>query len=174
MGKPYLQEPKSDLQFNFSRSEDCCVCAVLPRESIGVDIEIFKPLVDMENTAATIFNAADLDAWKMLSDDLRRTAFFRCWTRKEAIAKANGEGLTLGVKRIAVEVSESPLQEMEHVLVQGRPYWLTDVDMRPDASISCAIQIEPTSNPPGTLPEIQLPDGGDELFTQTNTVLHRR
>jgi len=96
-GKPYLAD--ADLSFNISHSQDCLLIAVTQKQSIGVDVEALHPLHSMEAMARRCFADSELAYWEGLAEDERPKVFFRLWTLKEALVKAIGRGLGLGVKR---------------------------------------------------------------------------
>jgi 4'-phosphopantetheinyl transferase len=61
-----------------------------------------------------VFAPREIATLHALRKDLREEAFFACWTRKEALAKAEGKGLTL------------PLCRFEVTLIPGEPAMLLD------------------------------------------------
>jgi 4'-phosphopantetheinyl transferase len=91
-GKPELaNEEKSSLQFNLSHTQSIAVLAVAQGQPVGVDVEEVRPI---EPEAATAhFSAAELSNLGTLHGDAWLAGFYRCWTRKEAILKAEGVGL---------------------------------------------------------------------------------
>src|SRR4029077_16678618 len=69
--------------------------AVARGSRVGVDIE----LVDAERATAAIaarfFSPREVAALEAMHPAERQTAFFQCWTRKEAYLKALGAGLSV-------------------------------------------------------------------------------
>ncbi|MEX2015115.1 MAG: 4'-phosphopantetheinyl transferase superfamily protein, partial [Candidatus Hydrogenedentales bacterium] len=94
--KPYLpagQNPR-EIQFNLSHSGDVAIIAIVFGRDIGVDIEHMAPLRDWSGVAQRYFAPEEAAELQRLPDAERLTAFYRCWTRKEAYLKAGGDGLT--------------------------------------------------------------------------------
>lgn len=92
-GKPGLRPGSGGrLRFNLSHSDDLAAVAVADAD-VGVDVERVRALPDQDEIARCIFPAAEVEMWNRLPDRLRVHAFFRCWTAREAHAKARGEGL---------------------------------------------------------------------------------
>jgi hypothetical protein len=58
---------------------------------VGVDVEEVKPIEP--EVADTHFSASELSDLSGLQGDAWLSGFYRCWTRKEAILKAEGVGL---------------------------------------------------------------------------------
>jgi 4'-phosphopantetheinyl transferase len=91
-GKPSLAA-FSDVRFNLSHSEALAALAVSRAGvEIGVDVEHVRPL--KEDIAERFFSRREAATLRALPESEQVDAFFRCWTRKEAIVKAIGEGLS--------------------------------------------------------------------------------
>lgn len=92
-GKPYL--PDSSICFNISHSGFYVVCAVSDEvETLGVDIELIRP-IDIANFQNFWVGSEWIE---ILSDHPR--IFYKYWTRKEAVVKADGRGLRIPFKEI--------------------------------------------------------------------------
>lgn len=96
-GKPQLagRETGSSLQFNLSHSDKYAVLAVARHMHLGVDIEYMKPDVAVDEIASSFFSPLEYRTLLALPAEHRLSAFYRCWTRKEAYVKAKGLGLNL-------------------------------------------------------------------------------
>jgi 4'-phosphopantetheinyl transferase len=105
-GKPQLDglAPDLRLRFNISRSASICLCAVARGRDVGVDIELVREIENLESLVQSQFSPAESSEILSLPDELRREAFFRCWTRKEAFVKANGQGLSIPLDLFTVSV----------------------------------------------------------------------
>ncbi|MCP5197487.1 MAG: 4'-phosphopantetheinyl transferase superfamily protein [Gammaproteobacteria bacterium] len=107
-GKPTLagEAAEAGLHFNLSHSGDRVLYAVAYRE-VGVDLEIMDRRLDHAAIAERICTPREWAAFQGLSAQglsAKRIheIFFACWTRKEAIAKALGEGLASGLSKLEV------------------------------------------------------------------------
>jgi 4'-phosphopantetheinyl transferase len=105
-GKPFLRnEEKHGLRFNLSHSEDQALLAVTRGRVVGVDIEQIRPDFATEEIAKRFFSEREWKELRGLPAAERTTAFFRCWTRKEAFIKAVGEGLSFPLDAFAVSLA---------------------------------------------------------------------
>ncbi|MGH8671836.1 MAG: 4'-phosphopantetheinyl transferase family protein [Burkholderiales bacterium] len=95
-GKPALAKPVTDLalNFNLSHADDLALVAVSHGRQLGVDIEHLRSNVEALAIARRFFSPREFAALSALSPQAREVAFFELWTRKEAYAKARGDGLT--------------------------------------------------------------------------------
>lgn len=99
-GKPFLiQAP--DLSFNLSHSGDVGLCALAERGELGVDVERVRALDDLD-MAERFFSEQEYQTLRELPVPMRASAFFACWTRKEAYIKAKGLGLSWPLDAFAV------------------------------------------------------------------------
>jgi 4'-phosphopantetheinyl transferase len=92
-GKPELHQydSSSSLHFSLSHSRSIAVLAVANGEPVGVDVEDVKPIEP--EVADSHFSASERSQLNQLQGDAWLLGFYRCWTRKEAILKAEGVGL---------------------------------------------------------------------------------
>lgn len=104
-GKPSLQT-HPDLYFNLSHSHHVGLLAVTRVAEIGADVECIRP-IELE-VAEAHFSPRELSDLKSLDEQHWLTGFFNCWTRKEAILKAEGCGLNLPLD--SFDVSLLPAQ----------------------------------------------------------------
>lgn len=102
-GKPILAgtAARTGLHFNLSHSGDRALCAVARRE-VGVDLETLDRRVDYAAVAQRICSLREWAIFQSLPSTETKAAFFACWTRKEAVAKAIGQGLATGMNTLEV------------------------------------------------------------------------
>jgi hypothetical protein len=95
VGKPFLTKPAQALQFNLSHSGRHGLIAVAEDRSVGVDIEMFRPMSDLLGVAMGIATAQEIDLLRQLPAGEMRSSFFDLWARKEALLKAIGRVLLI-------------------------------------------------------------------------------
>ncbi len=100
-GKPYLDQVS--LQFNLSHSDEMAVIALTEEYPIGVDIEKISTTYN-DAVAKRFFSESEYSQLIELPPDQRITAFYRIWSRKEAIIKALGEGLRFPLSQFSVSI----------------------------------------------------------------------
>jgi 4'-phosphopantetheinyl transferase len=61
---------------------------------IGVDIEFVDTDLDVVSVAPSVLPAAEVERMRSLPRDVQAAIFFAAWTRKEAVLKAMGDGLS--------------------------------------------------------------------------------
>ena len=80
---------------------------------LGVDLEHIRVPHDFDSLAAQFFARVEVDSLREIPEDERLEAFFNCWTRKEAILKATGTGLSFPLDRVVVTLlREEPARVM--------------------------------------------------------------
>jgi len=103
-GKPKLSWPNTDLRFNASRSHERALIACARGREIGVDIECIRHDLEVDDLAQRFFSVAENQRLRAVPHDVRHLEFLRCWTCKEAYAKALGKGLSLDPIELDVSV----------------------------------------------------------------------
>ncbi len=120
-GKPVLAgtDAGAGLHFNLSHSGNQVLYAVARRE-VGVDLERLDRTVSYALVAERICTPREWEAFRTLPAERLREAFFACWTRKEAIAKALGGGLASGLRTLDVCCREDILSDGRASLRDGQ------------------------------------------------------
>lgn len=105
------------LEFSCAHSDRVALCAFTLARAVGIDVERIHPLPDMKEVARTILSPGEQAALFALPKAEQCSAFYLCWTRKEAYLKATGEGLSTDLSR--VEVSLAPGEPARLLRVEG-------------------------------------------------------
>lgn len=107
LGKPRLRDPSPlDVRFNLSHSGDWVLLAVTRGREIGADVERVLGTEDLSRLAERVLSAEERAAFDALGSWERTEAFFRAWTRKEAVLKALGQGLVQDPSSFSVGFGE--------------------------------------------------------------------
>ncbi len=98
VGKPGLDDGPGDhhpaLRFNVSHSSHLALIAVCIGREVGVDIERIRPISEAVRIVESFFTAAEFAEFTAIAEDARLMAFHRGWTRKEAVLKGFGTGIS--------------------------------------------------------------------------------
>jgi 4'-phosphopantetheinyl transferase len=107
-GKPGLAQryAHSGWRFNVAHCGDVAVYAFSRDSDIGVDIEAIRPVCEADAIAARFFSRREYAAYSALAPRDRPLGFLECWTRKEAVVKALGDGLSMPLDEL--DVSRAP------------------------------------------------------------------
>lgn len=95
--RPYL--PNSPVDFNISHSGDFVVCVLSADSRVGIDIEQ-KKKVDLNDFARTM----NSDQWTEIhTSNNPLDTFFKYWSMKESVIKADGRGLSIPLTEIILD-----------------------------------------------------------------------
>jgi 4'-phosphopantetheinyl transferase len=95
-GKPALgdYENTRDMQFNLSHAADRVVCVLATNRRVGIDVESIRPIPEADDIVDRFLPPENSRNYHSLNASRREEAFFWHWTRREALFKALGHGLT--------------------------------------------------------------------------------
>lgn len=99
-----LSPPDTGIDFSLSHSNGKILYALATGRKVGVDIEKIDPSRCDVATATRIFTHQEMREWRALPEEQRVQGFFRGWVRKEALVKAVGVGMALGLKSFSVTI----------------------------------------------------------------------
>ena len=133
-GKPYLADGSSALIFNVAHSERHFVVAVTTGHHLGVDLETRRCIPECHDLVRHVFSEHEQE--EFTRELPAYEAFLRGWTRKEAVLKAAGSGLSKA-KQVTVGLCAHPRQR--RVLDQCNRAW-TILDLaHPDCVAALAV-----------------------------------
>ena len=124
--KPFLEN--SSIQFNISHSNDVIVCAITSVGDIGVDVEKISD-INIQDFKEQ-FSRSEYEAIISSSNVLEQ--FYRFWTQKEAIVKANGSGLHIPLN--SFEIKD------KYTFISDQQYYLNEINLDFDYKCHLATQ----------------------------------
>ena len=102
-GKPALCNRQ--LEFNLSHSGDFALIAITRDRRVGIDVERIRWGISSQVISRQFFSQSEVTELQTLPLEQRETAFFTCWSRKEAYSKAQGAGLSLPLESFDVSLT---------------------------------------------------------------------
>lgn len=101
-GRPRISHPPTPLELSLSRSGAYWLCAVAEGIRVGADIERLRSSY-VEGLTEAVLSARER-AYVAAAGPAsgHSVAFTRCWTRKEAVVKASGVGVSTDLRRVEV------------------------------------------------------------------------
>lgn len=100
--KPFLKNNNSNIQFNMSHSKDYVVYILALDCQVGIDIEWKSKNIDVQELSNLVLTKEEKIIFNKLRSEEKLNNFYEVWTKKEAILKANGHGLSYPMKLINV------------------------------------------------------------------------
>jgi 4'-phosphopantetheinyl transferase len=135
-GKPYLPL-RYCLGFNLSHSENLAVIAIGRNQMIGIDIERLVQPWGGHVLAQQVFSREEYRSFTALPNDEILIPFLTCWTRKEALVKALGLGLTVNLREINVGLNAN--HQRIHYPTQQNAFNIATIAVDNEAVISLAV-----------------------------------
>ncbi len=105
----YPSDSAKRLSFSVSHTEDLLAVAVTFDQEVGVDLEKINHEFDPGSLAAANFPKEDIARLQLLPSEHRALAFYRLWTRREAVGKMMGNGI---LPRTTGETNSSSLAHL--------------------------------------------------------------
>jgi 4'-phosphopantetheinyl transferase len=132
-GKPYLEDPKNapSIFFSVSRSETIASFAFSKIGSIGVDIEKIRGISDMMDIVEQHFTPCERHEIYSCPESRKIECFYQFWTRKEAVLKAQGEGLLKPLDCVDVTANQDSRKPWKVLVSRSQDsdaFWVTDID----------------------------------------------
>jgi 4'-phosphopantetheinyl transferase len=128
-GKPSLSATSDEvsIQFNVSHSQAQVLYAFSTDHAIGVDIEGVNPLISYVDLAHRICTPQERRVFDQLPTSLQPQAFYKIWTRKEALVKLGGDRL---YEKLSIfEVPAHSTAGTYWVQAEDRQVWLQDLEL---------------------------------------------
>ena len=109
-GKPALAD--GALEFNVSHAGDFAAIAVAVGAPVGIDVEFEKTMSDLGALATRFFAPSEAEA--IVRAPNATALFFDTWAAKEAVVKAAGGGVSLGLQSFRVRAGSEDFSLVEN------------------------------------------------------------
>jgi len=103
-GKPVL--PECGFEFSISHAGNVVWVALCRSAAVGIDVEELNKII-APHDLCKVFHPLECAEIQGLPEDEAKIAFLRCWTRKEAVVKALGQGLSATLDNFRVRTDEA-------------------------------------------------------------------
>jgi 4'-phosphopantetheinyl transferase len=138
-GKPRLLGEHRDLEFSLSHSGGRVVVAITTMAPVGVDVEEIRMLSDIEGVAAVVLAEPERRELHRLPASDRSAALLTYWTRKEALLKATGDGLSRPMIDIVMSAPDKPAAVLAWTGAQTRRVQVFSLAPGPEYLASLAL-----------------------------------
>src|SRR5262249_21913534 len=135
-GKPYIDGATS-LRFNLSHTDEIAVVAVGCSGEVGGDEEAMRVQFFVGEGRAWCTEGGRESAQRAASAADKSATFFRLWTRKEAVLKADGRGLDATLEKIDVSEGSGGLIRVSDG--EQRLWKVYDLDVAPGYAGALAV-----------------------------------
>ncbi|MFE5945085.1 4'-phosphopantetheinyl transferase family protein [Streptomyces sp. NPDC056480] len=149
-GPPQLVVPALPLVLSISRTDGHGLFALGAGTSIGVDAEALRPVAGRPITDADLTDAERRHLRGLPAGPERDGAFHRIWTRKEAVAKASGLGLS-GIELGLLETRPAhpgPVRVAQHDLGRTTAWHVEDLHVVEGVAAALARPARPEGHGP--------------------------
>lgn len=106
-GKPHGKPKIAGLEVSISHSGDWVALALTDTAPVGVDVEEVRD-AEVDDLARISFSPTELAAFGTVPQGDRRGAFFTYWSRKEAVVKATGKGMSVPMSTLTLTAHDEP------------------------------------------------------------------
>jgi 4'-phosphopantetheinyl transferase len=138
-GKPMLLDPNhSNIKFNMSHSKDFAAYIISKEHDVGIDIEWRNPQMHFEEFYDDILTNAEINLLQNSNFNRQEKVnlFFDIWTKKEALVKTLGKGLSYSVKTI-----DTSNINQQYYIMNGQNLYCKQLNNIAEG-YSCAVAIE--------------------------------
>lgn len=140
-GKPLIKD--SDICFNLSHAGDYALIGFTKNNPIGVDIELVKENHELISLAKRFFHKDEIDALTLIDSEKRTDYFYEIWTKKEAVIKAFGKGLSQDLNSFSVTSNDSVKIQTEQTRVPCE-FFLQKIISPKGYKAACCLSSMPT------------------------------
>lgn len=160
-GKPSIisSQNTENVFFNLSHSGGLALCIVSSILGVGVDVELRKPMQDVLDIAKLVCTEEE---YQILLNDGEKNLqknFYRIWTRKEALVKALGVGLSCSLDCLSVtflETDSPKLLKLNWREESPTGWYLGDLDIQGNYTGAYAIKVNELQNISISLKELHI------------------
>jgi 4'-phosphopantetheinyl transferase len=132
-----------NIAFNVAHSKHTILIVLSRNGPVGVDVEYFDRPTDIMDVAKHNFTETETSSLEAIADpETRHKTFYRYWTRKEAVLKADGRGLIASLASFDVSfesLHQHPIRMRESTDDQGKIFIVSDLTLGIEAAAAIAL-----------------------------------
>jgi 4'-phosphopantetheinyl transferase len=132
--------PGAPVALSITHSGDRVGVAVTSGPALGLDVESVRDSVD-PGLIDYALGGVERSALLELPQERRAVGFTTYWTRKEAVLKATGEGLRIGLKALTVAPADEPATLLASTYDGLRPDGIRMADLAPGDGYRAALAV---------------------------------
>lgn len=145
-GKPHGKPKVEGLEVSISHSGDWVALAVTDRAPVGVDVEEVRD-AEIDGLAGIAFSPAELATFESVPHADRKGAFFTYWSRKEAVVKATGKGMTVPMSKLTLTGHDEPPKVVASGTAEVAVATVHMVDLTPGDGYRASVAVFGTEAP---------------------------
>jgi 4'-phosphopantetheinyl transferase len=127
-----------NLDFNVTHSGALAAIALARGRRVGIDVESHAHRAGTADLVPTIMGPREQAMFRTLHGEAFTSAFFDCWTRKEAIVKATGIGISYPVATLDIPMLDG-IQDLELPVAESAMWRV--VTLSPIAGYSMSVAL---------------------------------
>lgn len=138
-GKPRVE----GVEFSVAHSHGLVALALCREAAVGVDVEWMAREIEALEIAQSTFAPGEVKRIEQAAEGAERArAFFAVWTRKEAMVKAHGQGMTIPLE--SFEAPEGDTEQAVELSVKGetRVFYVRGLDVGEGFAGALAVGVE--------------------------------
>ncbi|MFC4854200.1 4'-phosphopantetheinyl transferase family protein [Actinophytocola glycyrrhizae] len=130
-GKPHGKPKVDGLEVSISHSGDWVALALTEAAPVGVDVEEVRD-AEVDDLARIALSPAELAVFRTVPPGDKKGAFFTYWSRKEAVVKATGKGMSVPMSKLTLTAHDEPprVVSSEAPEVESGAVFMADLDPR--------------------------------------------
>jgi 4'-phosphopantetheinyl transferase len=117
-------------EVSISHSGSLVALAVADTSPLGIDVEQIRD-AEVGELARIAFSPAERTVFETLSANEKQGAFFTYWSRKEAVVKATGKGMSIPMTKLTLSAHDTPPRLVASESSEVDPARLRMADLRP-------------------------------------------
>jgi 4'-phosphopantetheinyl transferase len=129
-GKPRVVASPNPPEVSISHSGSLVALAVVAGAPVGIDVEQIRA-AEVGDLARMVISAAERADFAALAENDRQSGFFTYWSRKEAVVKAAGKGMSIPMTKLTLSAPDAPPRLLASESSEVDPARVRMADLRP-------------------------------------------
>lgn len=127
-------------EVSISHSGSLVALAMVDGAPVGIDVEQIRA-ADVDELARLTLSAAERPAFQAIRDNDRQGAFFRYWSRKEAVVKAAGKGMSIALSTLTLSAHDAPPRVVASESAEVDPARVHMADLTPGHDYRASVAV---------------------------------